>query len=156
MDLGASTVQGGLDRLPGFVRGIVLFTQVGQDHMGQPVMQDRFQQQGGVVIGKMSAAAPNALFQGPGVGPVDQHLSIVVGFENEYITGPQVRFYYTCDVPQICGQPHFGAVATSREPCRLFTSWEMEKGWMARLPTDMIVKHKHIECPYFSPSDGQK
>ena len=36
---------GGLDRLPGFVRGIVFFTQVGQDHVGQAVMQECFQQQ---------------------------------------------------------------------------------------------------------------
>ena len=47
MECDPGAVENGHGRLSGFFRRIVLLTQVGQDHMGQPIMLECFQQQGG-------------------------------------------------------------------------------------------------------------
>src|SRR5207237_10384104 len=70
-------------------------------------------------VGKVSYAAHDPLFDRPGIGAAAQHFEIVVRFQNQHITAPQVIANTGRHVAQIGGKTNFYTFGTKSETYRV-------------------------------------
>ena len=68
---------------------------MGQDNMTETVMFDFSQQVPGILVGEVSAAALDTLFQRPWVWAFDQHGGIVIGFQHQERARLEMLFHHT-------------------------------------------------------------
>jgi len=75
----------------------------------------------GVDVGQVTAAAFNALFQRPWVGALQEHVRIMVGFDDHQIAIFQMFFHHGCGNAQIGGDTDFGAVLLNGKSGRVLS-----------------------------------
>lgn len=76
-------IEGLLDSLERFFRGVVGFTQVGENHMAKSIMLDLRQQVPGFLVGEVAVAAFDTLLQRPGIGALNEHGGVVIGLQHQ-------------------------------------------------------------------------
>ncbi len=90
-------------RLAGKIRAVVLLTQMSQKNHVQPRPGQLVEQTGAGAVRQVTVGAPDTFLEMPGIGPVAQHLLVMIRFDHQDAALAQPVGYQSGRDPQVSG-----------------------------------------------------